>query len=1379
MAAAASSRGEDVDDNLSAGAEQHELSVEDAIEVVGGARTSAFRAYVARNGTWSIPRDESCCFSLVSERRTIDFYVCSGVGGDEGDDARTATAWRDALRTLLDECDRRRRDSRRDQRRRGRSASPPPSVSARTGKRWDPTLHGESLFEAARSRDLVALRQYFDCGCPIDFMDETTGDTVLLVACRLGLEDVARLALLGYHARNDPHPDYGQTALQVAVSAGHVTICNIILETAAHSGADRVIVNHEDENGEAPMHVAARCGSIEILELLVAHGANLGLIDGRGRTCLHLSAQSGHDSCLTYALDSGADDYLEVFSDDGFTPLHLAVRANKTECVQILLEAGANVSAITDSGQNVYNLASKQERIMRLLLDYDASDGESCNEDSDDGIPKKCTLSPVNPNSSFPGSLISPVKQTRKSSSAGATAPSFGGFNSSRSLNQIALSPILKANRRSSFSGGSASGCISERRSGGGHLGRNHDPVEGDFKHGGETWMVYITEDGYPYFYNVNQNSSTWKDPRLQLPAPRMYALQTRSLQAERPASATFRKKLTAIPQLNRNSTPVRMPTMPDPATALKSDDTAVNLAPVESMHTKPPKLVPARASHSLLKPDGANTQNLHSVGTGAGDADGKTPRPVSLRYSAPTTSAQLPAQMPGPASTISVMLDKADTKKALLAPLKVQSMGADTSTSAKSSPPSLSLITMMEETEEDADPNSIHLSKITSIPKKGSSGSIQSAQRLAPTLVQSRVTPEADIRSELFSQIKMSPSSMTATMDNKEDTDPKGAHESGIAVKSCAAGTSSNAGETRDKPRASAISKYQKMRAVGIPMEAILHKMMQDGVETTEIDLFRQLDEGKQSVKKAETSSAKDQLNLLLQDEAVKNELHGLEISPLPPTCIASKFGKSANFSKEDIAKDVILSKYVKMSNVGVPLSAVVAKMSQDGIENEKINMFNVAFGLKTDDLTSGTSKGRLPKQKPTTMHHGNRRASKAMQKIHWTIVAEEKLQNSLWASNKCIDIKDSDIETLESLFSASPQNKSVSGQFKAVAKTQTHEQTSLINPKRANNIAIALAQFRAFPNYDDLCQAVATLNHDNLNIENLANMQLLLPTPEELSNLKLFNGHIEGLGRAELFFLSVMKVPRFPQKLAAFACFLQFDEQARSLSSSLELLARACSEIIESEKLANILRRLLAIGNIMNESTGKSQAKGITLDSLIKTATTTKRGSDDKTTVLDLLVSTVMNSDQKSILVDFRLDFPCVRDAMRLDLEDCRLLLREIQNGAESVDRLIQAEKSQVDSPSDSSTDAYLAKLIPFALHAAVELHLIKNLFSAAEEKVRSLCSFFAEDSQSCKASTIFGVLLEFSRLVEKSKECIVRKVEVTERGLSKSWLAEVNEA
>ena len=120
----------------------------------------------------------------------------------------------------------------------------------------------------------------------------------------------------------------------MAVSAGHTRIVQLLLKTMESSYADRIVTNHVDENGEAPIHVAARCGSSEIMELLILHGANLGLVDGLGKTCLHCASQSGHASCLALALDSGADEYLEVLSHDGFTPLHFAVRSNKTECVK-------------------------------------------------------------------------------------------------------------------------------------------------------------------------------------------------------------------------------------------------------------------------------------------------------------------------------------------------------------------------------------------------------------------------------------------------------------------------------------------------------------------------------------------------------------------------------------------------------------------------------------------------------------------------------------------------------------------------------------------------------------------------------------------------------------------------------------------------------------------------------------------------------------------------------------------------------------------------------------------------------------------------------------------------------------------------------------
>jgi len=145
-------------------------------------------------------------------------------------------------------------------------------------------------------------------------MEANTGDTPLLSACRLGRVEIVSMCLL-LGGKNDPHPDFGQTALQAAVSAGHANCVKLILDTAAPSESDAIIVNHEDANKEAPIHVASRCGNSAVLELLVIHGANLHLVDFQGRTAVHCAAMGGHKQCLVFLLDAGGDELIEEVSD--------------------------------------------------------------------------------------------------------------------------------------------------------------------------------------------------------------------------------------------------------------------------------------------------------------------------------------------------------------------------------------------------------------------------------------------------------------------------------------------------------------------------------------------------------------------------------------------------------------------------------------------------------------------------------------------------------------------------------------------------------------------------------------------------------------------------------------------------------------------------------------------------------------------------------------------------------------------------------------------------------------------------------------------------------------------------------------------------------
>ena len=406
------------------------------------------------------------------------------------------------------------------------------------------------------------------------------------------------------------------------------------------------------------------------------------------------------------------------------------------------------------------------------------------------------------------------------------------------------------------------------------------------------------------------------------------------------------------------------------------------------------------------------------------------------------------------------------------------------------------------------------------------------------------------------------------------------------------------------------------------------------------------------------------------------------------------------------------------------MPLMAIVASMSRDGVDKDKIQMFSCVNGLVTS----------AAKKRTTTPHR--RRASKALQKIHWQTVAE--VENSLWANPAIEDvINDKEISRLEELFAKKSPKKSG---IKLIKKDTKKQMKNIIDPKRANNISISLAQFRAFANFDELCQAVVSLDCTHLSTEKLTNMTALLPRPDELKLLKNAMDH-DDLGRAEQFFLSVLQIPRFSEKLNAFRYSLVFDEQVCNLKSSLCTLEKACIEIKQSKKLADILHHLLTYGNLMNESTNVDKAKGITLDSLVETAL--KKGNDRSTTMIDLVLS--LKYEKQIDKVDFwSEDMPSVRGAMRLDLDDLQVVLRSIQSETNSVKLSIEAEKKdKVESQEDNSSREYLSKLEPFIKKANDEIESIKSIFDRVEGKVRELCSFFAEDYKTCKVSSYLILL------------------------------------
>jgi hypothetical protein len=322
---------------------------------------------------------------------------------------------------------------------------------------------------------------------------------------------------------------------------------------------------------------------------------------------------------------------------------------------------------------------------------------------------------------------------------------------------------------------------------------------------------------------------------------------------------------------------------------------------------------------------------------------------------------------------------------------------------------------------------------------------------------------------------------------------------------------------------------------------------------------------------------------------------------------------------------------------------------------------------------------------------------------------------------------------------------------EIKKVSKTKTR-QASLLDGKRANNIAIGLAQFRSFQSYDDLCQAVASLDTTNLNIEQLENMHLLLPTTAEMKQLQEHSGSLEALGRAELFFVAILKVNRFAAKLSVCLFIEQFETQALELQCMQDQFIHTCSNIVESKKLAEILKRLLIVGNLVNEGAGKPKASGITLDSLLKAAN--KTGRDRKTRVIDVVIGNVLKSNEDGSSIEFWADIPTLNN-FKTDIKDCKTALYDIINGIQKVEMGIKVEMDM-----ENSNSSYITRSNDFLNRSADVRKKLEENHKILVSKFEALCLYFAEDPSKTNSSKIFEVLQEFSKISKSSLETTKRE-------------------
>lgn len=264
----------------------------------------------------------------------------------------------------------------------------------RTDRYIDPetindTVDGQGntpLHVAVRYSKLEAVKELIRLGADVNATN-LIGDTPLIIA--VAYNWIEGIPLIIEAGANLEHHVYDLTALKMACGLGYFNVVKMLLEYGA---------NVSGRNLNNPISRAITAGSVDIIRLLVQHGATLEpdalcvaavngipevmeeLVDlglsvqycNYGTPILHCALNSGLPT-IQKLLDLGAD--ANATCNKGLTALYEAVLHANEEPVELLVKYGTNLEAKCNEGITALAYAAMigNVHLTRILIDLGAS----------------------------------------------------------------------------------------------------------------------------------------------------------------------------------------------------------------------------------------------------------------------------------------------------------------------------------------------------------------------------------------------------------------------------------------------------------------------------------------------------------------------------------------------------------------------------------------------------------------------------------------------------------------------------------------------------------------------------------------------------------------------------------------------------------------------------------------------------------------------------------------------------------------------------------------------------------------------------------------------------------------------------------------------
>lgn len=225
-----------------------------------------------------------------------------------------------------------------------------------------------ALHEAAKAGNLARVKSFIERGADFNSRDEKNKTPILNALANQGKHRRVVEYLLSLEVEILVKGTDGRLLLYWAAENGYPDIAKTMIFRGADPNGRMRVTNM------TPLHIAAKNGRFEVVELLVAQGADETLTDLHKKLPLHYAAEEGRIDVVRF-LASRKPGAVNAKDQDEWPAMFYAVEKGHFNVVKSLVESGADLSVRDGFGKTALSIAiaEKDKNIENYLRSVGAN----------------------------------------------------------------------------------------------------------------------------------------------------------------------------------------------------------------------------------------------------------------------------------------------------------------------------------------------------------------------------------------------------------------------------------------------------------------------------------------------------------------------------------------------------------------------------------------------------------------------------------------------------------------------------------------------------------------------------------------------------------------------------------------------------------------------------------------------------------------------------------------------------------------------------------------------------------------------------------------------------------------------------------------------